>query len=149
MEVLGTKHYQNISFLPQFRDDFSGMAERFFMGEDNLASKLEMTPSENCLEGDMEFSEQQKEVYFAMRAVTAKNRARVRRDATEAFKLWPEKTVVYEFHPDFSKTLKLIKKINFMSFGLLLKIIVLINTYSVTRNGELLITYKIVRSGSL
>ncbi|XP_033643516.1 blastula protease 10-like [Asterias rubens] len=89
-----------------FRDDFSGMAERFFMGEDNLASKLEMTPSENCLEGDMEFSEQQKEVYFAMRAVTAKNRARVRRDATEAFKLWPEKTVVYEFHPDFSPEMK-------------------------------------------
>ena len=85
------------------RNDFNGMAVNLFMGGNQLSSQLEMTPSENCLEGDMEMTVDQQEVYFAMREVTAKNRARVRRAASNAFQIWPDKTLIYKFNPALSK----------------------------------------------
>ncbi|XP_038046933.1 blastula protease 10-like [Patiria miniata] len=88
------------------RDEFTGEAVDFFLGKDKMAAKLEMTPSANCVEGDMEMTEEQKEVYNMMREVTAKNRARVRRAATTAFRLWPDKTLVYKFDSQLSKTMK-------------------------------------------
>ncbi|XP_022110635.1 blastula protease 10-like [Acanthaster planci] len=88
------------------RDEFTGLAVDFFMGKDKLASHLEMTPSEDCVEGDMQMNEEQKQAYYMMREVTAKNRARVRRAATKAFRLWPDNTFVYKFDPRLSSAMR-------------------------------------------
>ncbi|XP_038076271.1 blastula protease 10-like [Patiria miniata] len=88
------------------RDEFNGEAVDFFMGKDKIAAKLEMTPSPNCLEGDMEMSEDQKKVYNMMQEVTSKNRAEVLQLASTAFRLWPDKTLVYKFDSSLSNGMK-------------------------------------------
>ena len=85
------------------RDEFSDLAVDFFSGKDRQPAKLEMTPSKDCVEGDMLLTEEQKEVYFMMREATAKNRARVRREAENAFRKWPDATLVYRFHRRLSE----------------------------------------------
>ncbi|XP_038045358.1 dorsal-ventral patterning protein tolloid-like [Patiria miniata] len=88
------------------RDEFNGEAVDFFMGKDKMAAMLEMTPSPHCLEGDMEMSEEQKEVYSMMQEVTAENSARVRRYSSNAFRQWPDKTLVYQFDSSLSDEIK-------------------------------------------
>ncbi|XP_033643256.1 blastula protease 10-like isoform X1 [Asterias rubens] len=88
------------------RDDFNSKAVEFLSGRDGEAARAEMTPSPGCVEGDMELTSEQKDVYFAMREATAKNRARVRRDAQAAFSIWPNKTLVYRFDASLDNGIK-------------------------------------------
>ncbi|XP_022085259.1 blastula protease 10-like [Acanthaster planci] len=88
------------------RDDFNGKAVEFFSGQDKLASQVEVTPSPDCLEGDMLLTQEQKEVYLAMREVTAANRERVRRNAAAAFRVWPNRTLVYQYEAGLSEITK-------------------------------------------
>ncbi|XP_071802115.1 protein SpAN-like [Asterias amurensis] len=88
------------------RDDFSSKAVALLSGRDGEAARAEMTPSPGCVEGDMELTPEQKDVYYAMREATAENRDEVRLMALEAFAQWPNKHLVYRFDASLDNGIK-------------------------------------------
>ncbi|XP_071802620.1 uncharacterized protein [Asterias amurensis] len=79
------------------REDYSSAIVALLSGKDEESSIAEMTPSPGCVEGDILLTAEQKDVYYAMRDVTAENRDQVRLMAIEAFAPWPNKHLVYRF----------------------------------------------------
>ncbi|XP_071810112.1 blastula protease 10-like [Asterias amurensis] len=88
------------------REDYSSAMVALLSGKDQEASKAEMTPSPNTVEGDMELSAEQKDVYHAMKNATAENMDRVWLEAKTAFKTWPGKTLVYRFDASLDEVMK-------------------------------------------